>query len=226
MSARTPEDTHALLEAAFNAGDLDAFVDVYEQDATLMLPPGGAPARGHEEIRRGTEPLFALYPRARIEVVGKAESDGLALTLAQWTVVGTGPDGDRVDRDERVMRGAQLLAGVHSAALAAQPFPVEQLRPRQLWAEACASEARDRLAVLALGGVGVAEQCADAGFDPEHPVGAGHPGALRQPLECGLDEPRSPVLDAASASSATTNGPYATSSRCTKAARAPSRAAS
>jgi ketosteroid isomerase-like protein len=39
MPARTPEETHALLEAAFNAGDLDALAEVYEEDAALIVPP-------------------------------------------------------------------------------------------------------------------------------------------------------------------------------------------
>ena len=70
---------------------------MYEEDATVLLPPDGTAARGKAEIRRGTEPLFALRPTAEIEVVGKAESDGLALTLAHWTLVGTEPDGSRAE---------------------------------------------------------------------------------------------------------------------------------
>ena len=38
----------------------------------------------------------------------------------------------RTDRAEHVMRGAQVLARVHAAALAAQPFPVEQMPAREL----------------------------------------------------------------------------------------------
>ena len=46
----------------------------------------------------------------------------------------------------------------------------------------------DRLAVEALGDVALAEQGADAGFDPQRPLGGRHPRALGQPLERGPDE--------------------------------------
>jgi uncharacterized protein (TIGR02246 family) len=97
MHARTPEETHALLAAAFNAGDLDAFVAVYDDDATLMVPPDGTRVSGKAEIRRHSEPLFALRPAAEIKVIEKLETDGLALTLANWTLDGTGPDGQPVE---------------------------------------------------------------------------------------------------------------------------------
>jgi uncharacterized protein (TIGR02246 family) len=95
--ADTPEATHALIAEAFNSGDLDAFVDVYEEAAVLLLPPDGERASGSDEIRRGTEALFALRPTAAIEVIEKVESDGLALTLAEWRLIGTGHDGDPVE---------------------------------------------------------------------------------------------------------------------------------
>ena len=97
MPARTPEETHALLAAAFNAGDPDAFVEVYEEGATLIVPPEGGLARGRREIRRALEPSFALKPRASIEVVKKVQSDGLALTHARWSLVGTGVEGETVE---------------------------------------------------------------------------------------------------------------------------------
>jgi uncharacterized protein (TIGR02246 family) len=96
MPAHTPEDTHALLEAAFNAGDIDAFVQVYEENAQLIAPPDGVRVTGKEAIRAAVEPTFALRPTARIEVAEKLESDGLALTQARWSLVGQDADGSTV----------------------------------------------------------------------------------------------------------------------------------
>src|SRR6516162_6935076 len=59
---------------------------------------------------------------------------------------------------------------------------------REFYAEARTPEPRDRLAVLALGGVRFVQQRADAGSDPQRPVGAGYLCAFRQPLERGSDE--------------------------------------
>lgn len=97
MRAKTPEETHAALESAFNAGDVEAFVQAFEPDALMVTPPGGEVARGRDEIRDAVGPLFALTPSARIDVIAKLERDGLALTHARWSVHGADPDGETVE---------------------------------------------------------------------------------------------------------------------------------
>ena len=97
MPAKTPEQTHALLEAAFNAGDLDGFVGAYEENAALLVPPDGELVVGRTAIRAAVEPQFALKPRARIEVIAELQSDGLALTNAHWQLAGTDADGNAVE---------------------------------------------------------------------------------------------------------------------------------
>lgn len=39
MTARTPVETHAVFQKAFNAGDLDGLMALYEPDATLIPQP-------------------------------------------------------------------------------------------------------------------------------------------------------------------------------------------
>lgn len=96
MPAKTPEEIHTLIEAAFNTGDRDAFAQLHEDDATAVVPPAGRRVTGRAEIRAAVEPTFALAPSARIEVVDKVEGNGLALTHARWTLVGTA-DGKPVE---------------------------------------------------------------------------------------------------------------------------------
>jgi ketosteroid isomerase-like protein len=88
MPARTPEETHALLAAAFNSGDLDAFVDAYDEDAVLVVPPDGERASGRAEIRAALASTFALQPSARIEVLEKLQSDGIACRAGSATGAG------------------------------------------------------------------------------------------------------------------------------------------
>lgn len=83
MPAHTPEEIHALIAAAVSEGDVDAFVALHEADATTVVPTDGRQVRGHEEIRVAVAPVFALRPNARIEVLGKLEGSGLALTHAR-----------------------------------------------------------------------------------------------------------------------------------------------
>jgi hypothetical protein len=54
--------------------------------------------------------------------------------------------------------GTQLLAGLRAAALAAQPFPVEQVGAGQFRADPGTAEPLDRLEIQVLGVLDVAEQ--------------------------------------------------------------------
>lgn len=99
MPAPSPEEIHALLAEAFNNGDLDAFVEMHEVDAVTIVPPDGRQANGRNEIREALEPVFALRPRVTNEVLKKLENDGLALTQARWSFVGTDPGGERVEME-------------------------------------------------------------------------------------------------------------------------------
>jgi uncharacterized protein (TIGR02246 family) len=92
MPARTPEEIHALIAAAFNSGDLDAFLALHEEDAATVAPPDKNHLTGRDAIRAATAPIFALRPRVQIDVVGKVERDGLALTHAHWRM--SASDGD------------------------------------------------------------------------------------------------------------------------------------
>src|SRR4029453_5151999 len=51
-----------------------------------------------------------------------------------------------------------------------------------------AAQACDRLAVVALGGVALTQQGADAGFDPQRPLSRYQPRPFGQPLERGPDQ--------------------------------------
>jgi ketosteroid isomerase-like protein len=60
---------------------------LHEEGAVTLVPPDGRRVSGHAEIRAALEPIFARRPRATIEVAGKLEADGLALTHARVRVV-------------------------------------------------------------------------------------------------------------------------------------------
>jgi hypothetical protein len=78
---------------------------------------------------------------------------------------------------EHLKRGAELFSGVEAAALASQPFPVEQVRAGEVEPDAVPAEVHDRVAVQALGRPALAEQRAHTGFDSEQPLRADHTGA-------------------------------------------------
>ena len=109
MPARTPEEVHALIAAAFDAGDLDAFVELYEEGAALVVPPEGRRVSGRDAIRAAVEPIVRAAPRFRSDVVEKLETDGLALTHARWT-----------RRRRRRRRAVELAAAARSSRAASR----------------------------------------------------------------------------------------------------------
>jgi uncharacterized protein (TIGR02246 family) len=89
------------LAEAFNRGDLEAFVEVYDDNALLVVPPTGERISGKAEIRTAMQETFELRPKASIEVLDKLEADGLALTLARWVMEGTDATGASVRHEGR-----------------------------------------------------------------------------------------------------------------------------
>jgi ketosteroid isomerase-like protein len=87
--------THAALEDSFSRGDLDAYTEIYDHDATLVMPPDGRCVRGRAEIRAAAAPLIALRPRKSSVVVRKLQNDDLALTQARWELAALADDGTR-----------------------------------------------------------------------------------------------------------------------------------
>ena len=75
----------------FSARDVDAVAELYEEDATLIVPPDGRQVRGKAEIRDAAAGTFALHATADFRVVGKLQRDGLALTHGRWRLDGRDP---------------------------------------------------------------------------------------------------------------------------------------
>ena len=79
-------------------------------------------------------------------------------------------------RAVQLVGDAQLLAGVDSPVLAAQPFAVEQMGAGERHTDAGAAEPLDRLAVEAFGRLALAQQRSRARLDPQRPVRAARRG--------------------------------------------------
>ena len=92
MSVATPQ---ALLDAyfrAFNAGDLDATLALYEPNAALVAEPGKM-AHGMAALREALGAFLGMKPTLTREKSEVITAGDLALLLVKWTLNGTGPDG-------------------------------------------------------------------------------------------------------------------------------------
>jgi uncharacterized protein (TIGR02246 family) len=95
MPASTPEQIHRLFEEAFNAGDLDGLMELYEPDAALIAQPGSL-ANGIEQARAALQGFLALKGRITLDTKLVVTVGELAYLSNTWSLTGTGPDGDPV----------------------------------------------------------------------------------------------------------------------------------
>ena len=96
MPAHKPEELDELFTQAFNSGDLDALVALYEPQACINPEPGQV-ATGTQAIREAWSGFLAMNPKLTLEVKNLNQTSDIALTSGNWQLTGTGPDGSPVD---------------------------------------------------------------------------------------------------------------------------------
>jgi uncharacterized protein (TIGR02246 family) len=98
MRAGTPNDAHRLWAEAFGNGDVDALLDLYEDQAVFVTQPGGDIATGKDAIRETLEGFLSFGANFNIEHTEVVERDDLAIVYSDWTLRGgADPDGNPVD---------------------------------------------------------------------------------------------------------------------------------
>ena len=96
MPAHAPEEVAQLWAESLTAGNLKALVELYEPDATLVAQPGEV-VTGVEAIREVLSALLAMEPTFNLEVRKVLQTGDLALSFADWTLSGTGPEGEAIE---------------------------------------------------------------------------------------------------------------------------------
>ncbi|MFD9910286.1 YybH family protein [Streptomyces sp. NPDC059063] len=97
MPAQRPEDLPGLIAAAFNAGDPQAMLDLYEPDGILVTPPDGAQKAGLKAVAEALRPMFAAITAATITMTSALRSGDIAMTHADWHLVGKDEAGEPLD---------------------------------------------------------------------------------------------------------------------------------
>jgi uncharacterized protein (TIGR02246 family) len=95
MNVTKPEEFHRSFAEAFNSGDVEILLSLYEPDATLVPQPGQV-ASGHAAIREALQQFMAVGEMSA-ETRYCIESGDVALASASWQIKGTGPDGKPVE---------------------------------------------------------------------------------------------------------------------------------
>jgi uncharacterized protein (TIGR02246 family) len=93
MPATEPEQIHNLFEQAFNAGDIDALIALYEPDAALIPQPGTV-AEGTAAIRDSLRWFLDRGGQITLDTKLVLRAGDLAFLANRWSLTGgTMPDG-------------------------------------------------------------------------------------------------------------------------------------
>lgn len=68
-------DMHPIFEAAFNNGDLDALVDLYDPNA-ILIPSLGQAALGKDQIRAAVQAFLAMRPAIQVQTTAVVQTRG------------------------------------------------------------------------------------------------------------------------------------------------------
>jgi uncharacterized protein (TIGR02246 family) len=92
---RTPGSTVERFSELLAQGDIDALMELYEEDATFVPEPGRVVA-GRAAIRVELEPLAALRPRITGRVERVLQAGSTALVANRWKLDAVLPDGTAI----------------------------------------------------------------------------------------------------------------------------------
>ena len=107
MPARNPNQVHRVFTKAFNDGDLDAVMALYEPSACIVPEPG-KPVEGRDGVRDVLKGFLALKGEIAMDTKAVVQAGNLAVLHADWTLKGSAPDGSPVTlngRTTEVVRG-------------------------------------------------------------------------------------------------------------------------
>ena len=92
MPATSPEQMHREFETAFNAGDLDALLALYEPGAAL-IPQPGVLVYGFDQIGPALQQFLDIGATIALDTKKVVTVGDLAYLSNRWSLTGTGPDG-------------------------------------------------------------------------------------------------------------------------------------
>lgn len=96
MKVYKPEEMNAAFAEAFNSGEIERLLALYEPGAVLVPSPGRV-VEGTDAIRPALQELLALKGHMRSENQYALVHGDIALLRARVHLIGTGPDGERIE---------------------------------------------------------------------------------------------------------------------------------
>jgi len=91
----TPEGALQAFFQAFNQGDIEAVMALYEPQPVLVAQPGRV-AEGQAAVREALNAFLAMKPTLTPQRNFTVTAGDLALSIVKWTLKGTGQDGQPI----------------------------------------------------------------------------------------------------------------------------------
>ncbi|XYH93529.1 YybH family protein [Sorangium sp. So ce1128] len=100
MNVKEPQQMNAIFAEAFNSGDLERIMALYEPEAVLAPAPGQR-AAGAPAVREAIRALLALGGRMVSRNNYCMQAGSIALLQGEWSLSFVGPDGKEVTETAR-----------------------------------------------------------------------------------------------------------------------------
>ena len=102
MHTGSPEEMVTAWEKTMNSGDIEGVLAFYEPEAVVVLPAEqGGPVKGQDAVRQVLDQFLAMKPTFKIVLHRPTEAGEVALIVGDWSLTGTGPDGNPVEMSGR-----------------------------------------------------------------------------------------------------------------------------
>ena len=98
MATTTVQEMMDTFFERFNSGDVEGILALYEPEATFVDEPGKV-VQGTDALRESLNGFMSMKPTLELVKHETLISGDIATNYAQWTLTGTGPDGEPVSME-------------------------------------------------------------------------------------------------------------------------------
>ena len=96
----TPEEVLNTFVEGIKTGNIDSLMTLYEGNACFATQPGQL-ADSPESVRQSIQNFIDLKGKVDLKVKRVLQAGNLALVISEWSVSGTGPDGNAVNMSNK-----------------------------------------------------------------------------------------------------------------------------
>jgi len=79
------EDAHSTLAAAYNTGDLNTVLNMYDTAGIIVAEPG-SPVSGNEDFTKAVKAILSIKGKMEIKTVYCLQSGDVAVGRSEWSI--------------------------------------------------------------------------------------------------------------------------------------------